>query len=217
MLAAIATVIAVAAISVPHEYVNSAFILAILLLAAAVGFLFYVPHATRMQSQSANLALIGPVGTLSMVLLVWSGFALVAALCNYVTASFAMDALTIGGFVVAWSLLKIASQVVTHAAEDTEKSSQHGTWQARVSGLTTLCIDEKMRQPVSRLAENIRYIARDSTTGAHAENSQIAKLIDTLETAIRDQDLPGTLAYVHQLETVLAQREQALKALRSKI
>lgn len=213
----IITVLAIVAVLVPAEGFTPAVVCATVLLAASVGFLFYCGRAAVNQDESANLALAGPVGTLSFALVAGAGLALAAALLQHPTISFALDILTIGGFVAAWSILKVSGRAIARHVQAVETPSQHGVWQSRVSSMIALCPDAMTRDPLARLAESIRFAARDKPGFLCPENDGISAGIDTLEASLRAKDPAAVLDAVESITSALAMRELSLKSQRSKI
>lgn len=201
----------------PTAAFTPAVLFATVLLGASVGFLFYCGRAAVNQDQSANLALAGPVGSLSIALVVGAGMSLAAALLLFPTISYALDILTIGGFIAAWSILKVSGRAIASHVQAMEVPSQHGAWQSRVSGLLTLCPDAMTRDPLFKLAESIRYAARDKPGFLCPENDGISASLDTLETSLRANDPAAVLSAVDSINGSLARRELSLKAQRSKI
>ncbi|MDB5823106.1 MAG: hypothetical protein JWR21_1810 [Herminiimonas sp.] len=216
-LSAVATVIAVAAIAIPAERANAAIALAVLLFAAAVGLLFFLPRSRQGRNEAATLGSLGPVGAICSAQLIWSGISVLVALNGHVAASYAMDAVAVGGFIVAWSLLNIVARLIGHASASSETVSDHGVWHRRISGLAHICTENSMRLSVMDLADSIRYVARDRAGSASVTNTGIAQSIDALESAIRQNDASSVSLGIKELQLALAEREQRLKSERTKI
>jgi hypothetical protein len=211
------TALIVITILVPAEAGTPAVMCAALLVSLVIAFLFLWPRIGRRDSESAQIAMLGPVGTLSGMLLVGAGAALYAALAGHSALSLALDVVTVGGFVAGVSLARVSADTIAEQARIVEAPSQHGVWQSRVTQLVSLCPDDRTRQPLSQLADALRYAARDLPGQAGPENARIDNAIGQLEGALHDKDPQAVLAAVSAIQVALAQREQALKARRSKI
>ncbi|TFW34560.1 hypothetical protein [Massilia horti] len=215
--AAAISVLLLIAILVPSERQTPALLCAAMLTALAIVFLFLWPQIGRHDSESARMAMVGVVGGLSLMLPAGAAASLLAALTGHDTISFALDVLVIGSFVVGIALARIGANTITEHAQLVDVPSQHGQWQTQVGQLIPLCPDETTRTPVARLAEAMRYAARDISGQHGQENERISAGIVELERALRDKERDAALVTIGAIEIALAQRELALKTQRSKV
>jgi hypothetical protein len=188
-----------------------------LLLACAVAFLFLWPGIGGRDHESARIAMLGPVGSLSLATLAGAAAALAAALSGHDALSFALDVLVIGGFVAGIALARASADTIARRAQVSQTPSIHGQWQGRVGQLAALCADAASRASVGRLAEALRYAARDLPGHASAENAQVNASIAELEQGLREKQPAAVQAAMDAIEAALARRELELKAMRSKV
>lgn len=215
--AAAITVVAMVAILAPPIAQTPALLCATLLLACAVSFLFLWPGIGGRDHESASIAMLGPVGSLSLATLAGAAAALAAALSGHDALSFALDVLVIGGFVAGIALTRASADTVARHAQVSQTPSLHGQWQARIGQLAALCADATSRASVGRLAEALRYAARDLPGHASAENAQVNASIAELEQGLREKQPAAVQAAMDAIEAALARRELELKAMRSKV
>ena len=214
-LVAAITVVSIVAILAPAR--TPALLCAALLLALSVAFLFLWPSLGARDGEGTRIAMLGPIGSLSLAMLAAAGAALAAALAGHDALSFALDVLAAGGGVTGLALARAGAHTVTRHAQAAQTPSIHGQWQSRVGQLLALCADEASRGPVSRLADGLRYAAREAPGHTSRESARIDGSIGELERALHSRQAAGILTAVADIEAALARRELELKAMRSKV
>src|SRR5271167_1445480 len=109
-VAAAVTILAFALIAFPDAQWGAPAIVALLLFAASVAGVLAFPASIRSTTTDAvAIASIGPLGVLALGLLFWTGLVLLLALNGSASGLlWGMNALTLGGFVIAYALFRAA-------------------------------------------------------------------------------------------------------------
>ena len=109
------TVLVIAFILVPEPLWSATTIATAIGFASSVGYVFYVPSILRQNAQSTDasqMAAVGPLGTVSIVLLMATGGGFVLALVGYQKLGLALLVFGIGAFLVMSLVLNAALKVV---------------------------------------------------------------------------------------------------------
>jgi len=216
-LAAVFTVLAVALALIPAGYWFPEVKTSLGLLALSVGFLLYAPSFSAARGGAIGLLVLGPTAALNSVMVLAASVALYTALHGYSGVSWALNAVVVGGFVVGWSLLRASANVASSVIQTTTLPSEHNIWISQVHGLVQVSTDASIKRQLATLAEQLRYVARDVPGVQLQENVRVASLLGDLSHAVRP-DYNGTFTeLMNALQAAIAQRELALKNLRTQM
>lgn len=216
-LAGVATVLALGAVLIPPGYRSLDVLVALLLLAAATAFALRLPAAGGAGGVQAGLFLMGPAGALNALQLTAAALALYAGLTGHAGMAWALNVVTIGISVIGWSVLQAATNVAVGAMQAAQVPSVHNTWVMQVEGLVPSCADPVLRQQLVALAEQLRYAARDVAATDLPESARVGDLLAALPQSIATNGAAAMPGMMRELQAALVQREQALKALRTRI
>lgn len=216
-LASVFAVLAVALALIPSGHWFPDVMASLALLAVAVGLLLYTPISSATRDSDVSLLLLGPTGALYGLTVLMAGAALYAALSGYPSIAWALDVGVVGGFVIGWSLMQASANVATSVMQAAELPSDHNTWISQVHGLVPTCSDLSVKRQLAALAEQLRYVARDVPGVQLAENARITALLVDLPNTLTLDRSADFLELINSFQAALAQREQALKNLRTKM
>lgn len=210
------TILAIILILVPHQDWAIDSVTSLVLLSSAVVQLCLVrqPRLTRGDDAPA-VASLGTSGLLTVALLAITSVALLLGLDGQERWCWIFNVLAVGVFIAVFSLMRATSAVVGKLAS-TAASSQPSRWIQNLQSMVPLVAEDDLRAQLERLSENVRYAASNPRGSSIPENEMIDAGLSRLSEAIASRDLDRSRAEVHQLETRLAQREAALKLLRTR-
>lgn len=216
-LAAFVTVLAVSYVALPKEVWSDAAIVAALLFAVSTSIVAFLPRAGLGAGNAVAVASLGPAASLAGFIFLGSGASFLAALAGYSTTSWTLDVLTVGGFVVVFSIQNAALKIIEQVSDVVEKSSSHADWESRIMSLSAGAVDVEMQNKIRSLGEDIQFAARDFKGQPLAENALISTAIDSLEKAVAAGNLGLATAEMEKIRSLLVRRESGLKRLRSKV
>ena len=217
-IAAIATVGTVAAVWIPASVWTSASIAAVALFAILVGTVFWFPVGTpgTNGSDAASLGSVGLISGLLAILIPWAAAALAVALAGWSITAWAMNAVTLGGFVVGFSVLKATLTIIDRTGATSIGPSKRTVWLSRLENLDTSRSDAALKSQIHFLAERLRYGASDLPGKAADEGPGIDQGIDSLALAVSEDRTADAMTCINALQTLIATRDTTLRAARSK-
>lgn len=217
-LAAIVTVCAVAAVLIPVAAWTAASIVAVVLLALLAGGIFFFPAGTPRTngSDAASLGSMGLISGLLGILIPWAASAVLVALSGHTTLAWSMNVLTLGGFVIGFSVLKAALAVIDKAGANSAGPGKRTTWISRLESLDTSRSDDILKSQIHSLVERLRYGASDIPGKAADESPGIDQGIESLALALHEDRTADAVGRVGALQVLIANRDAGLKAARSK-
>jgi hypothetical protein len=161
---AMLTVLLIALILVPEPLWSATTIATAIGFASSVGYVFYVPSIVRQKTQSTDasqMAALGPLGAVSIALLIATGGGFVLALVGYQKLGLAMLVFGIGAFFVMSLVLNAALKVVGDISAKWSQPSHHVNWQSEVTVLASLSTHKESLAKLHALIEKLRYSASD--------------------------------------------------------
>lgn len=212
------TIVGVAVVLVPEALASPQAILALIVLALAVAFIFYVPGLAlsgMQRSDAAPLSLIGPYGALSILILCGAAAAFVLAVIGLHRLARVIDILVIGGAIVSILVLRIVYRFVDESSTKSSGPSRHSNWHAELDMLATTAREPAARIALERLAEKARFAASD-VPGAVLDSSDLDAAVQDLGALSADGTQQALTMKIEEIEALLARRELNLRAMRNR-
>ena len=212
------TVLLIAFILIPEPLWSATTIATAIGFASSVSFVFFVPTLLRRRQQQTDaiqMAAIGPLGAVSIFLLVTTGLGFVLALTGNQKLGLAMLVFGIGSFLVMTMMLSAALQVVGDISAKWSRPSIHVDWQSQVTVLVSQATHQESLSKLSVLLEKLRYLASD-VRGGSPQDANIEHLFKAMSEQLHanpDADLTNQFGPINGL---LAQRDVYLRTARSK-
>lgn len=212
------TVLVIAFILIPEPLWTATTIATAIGFAASVGFVFYTPSILRQHKQSADatqMAAVGPLGIISVVLLMTMGFSFVLALVGYQKLGLAMLVLGIGAFIVMALLLNAALKVVGDVSAKWSQPSHHVNWKNQVTILASQATHQGSLAKLSALQEKLRYSASD-VLGGSPQDVELEQIFNAMLEQLQTDPAADLTSQFGPIDVLLAQREVYLRSARSK-
>ena len=212
------TVLAIAFILVPDPLWSTTTIATAIGFASSLGYVFYTPSILRQKQQGGDahqMAAIGPLGTVSILLLLATGGGFVLALAGYQKLGLAMLVFGIGAFLVMTLMLNAALKVVGEVSAKWSQPSHHVAWQSQVTILISQATNQESLAKLRALLEKLRYLASD-VPGGSPQDVGIEQIFNVMSEQLKSNpavDLSGQFGAINGL---LAQRDVYLRSARSK-
>lgn len=212
------TVLAITFILVPEPLWTATTIATAIGFACSVGFLFYTPSILRQKQQGTDaqqMAAIGPLGTVSILLLLAMGGGFVLALAGYQRLGLAMLVFGIGAFLVMILMLNAALKVVGDVSAKWSQPSHHVDWQSRVTILASQATHQESRAKLRALLEKLRYLASD-VSGGSPQGAGIEQIFNAMSTQLQSDPAVDLTGHFAAIDGLLTQRDVYLRSARSK-
>jgi len=212
------TVIVVSFILVPEPLWTAITIATSIGFAGSVGYLFYVPSILRQNAQSTDasqIAGVGPLGTVSILLLMATGGGFVLALLGYQKLGLALLVFGIGAFIVMSLVLNAALKVVGDISAKWSQPSHHVNWQSQVTMLTSLSTHQESLAKLRMLLEKLRYSASD-VSGGSPQDAGIEEIFNVMSEKLQSDPTADLTSHFSSVNGLLAQRDVYLRSARSK-
>lgn len=212
------TVLVIAFILVPEPLWTAITIATAIGFAVSVGYVFYVPSILRQNAQSTDasqMAAVGMLGTVSIVLLMATGGGFVLALAGYQKLGLALLVFGIGAFLVMSLVLNAALQVVGDVSAKWSQPSHHVNWQSQVTMLTSLSTHQESLEKLRALLEKLRYSASD-VPGGSPQDAGIEEIFNVMSEKLQSDPTADLTTQFGPINGLLAQRDVYLRSARSK-
>ena len=161
-------------------------------------------------SLGPSLAISGPGGLISSV-------AILFILTEQEHLATVLNIILSGYFAVCLLLLHAARTTANAALNQTIPRSSHAKWAIRLDELSTRCSDEGLVTQLNKLAENFRYLTRDTQEQDCSINHSIEERLVYLVQTVADRDTANAERHISELTTLIAQRENKLRSNMSSI
>lgn len=215
---AVLTVLAISLILVKETFWSIATIATAIGFASSVGFIFYVPSVLRQKQKntdSIQMAALGPLGAISIFLLISTGGGFILALAGYQQIGLAMLVFGIGAFFVMNLVLNAALKVVDEVSTKYSQPSHHIDWQNQVSVLSLQATHKESLSGLRVLLENLRYSASD-VLGGSPQDAGIEKILNSILEQLQSDPEADLASQLSSINGLLAQRDIYLRSARSK-
>lgn len=212
------TVLLLALILVPEPLWSATTIATAIGFASSVGFVFFVPSILRQKQQSSNasqLAAVGPLGFVSILLLMTAGGSFLLALAGYQKLGLAMLVFGIGAFLVMTMMLNAALKVVDDVSAKWSQPSHHVDWQSQVAILVSKATHQESISKLSALLEKLRYLASD-VPGGSPQDASIDQIFKSISDQLHADPAVDLTSQLGPIAGLLAQRDAYLRSVRSK-
>jgi hypothetical protein len=212
------TVLLIAFILVPEPLWTATTLITAIGFAGSVGYVFYIPSVLRQNDKgtdASQMAAVGPLGIVSIVLLMATGGGFVLALVGYQKLGLALLVFGIGAFLIMSLVLNAALKVVGDISAKWSQPSHHVNWQNQITILVSQSTHQESLAKLHVLLEKLRYSASDVPGGSPQDESieQIFNLMSEKLQSDTTADLTSQFGPIHVL---LAQRDAFLRSARSK-
>ena len=212
------TVLVIAFILVPEPQWTVITIATAIGFAGSVGYVFYVPSILRQNAQSTDasqMAAVGPLGTVSILLLMATGGGFVFALVGYQKLGLALLVFGIGVFLVMCLVLNAALKVVGDVSAKWSQPSNHFNWQSQVTVLASLSTHQESLAKLRALLEKLRYSASD-VSGGSPQDAGIEEVFHVMLEKLQSDPTADLTSQFGSINGLLAQRDVFLRSARSK-
>ncbi|MDR1647271.1 MAG: hypothetical protein LBR88_04440 [Zoogloeaceae bacterium] len=212
------TVLAIAYILVPEPRWTLAAIITAIGFAGSVGFVFYVPsilRGKRSGTDAQQMAAIGPLSLVSLLLLLAMSVSFVLALAGYEKLALAMLVLGVGLLLVAYLILSAALKVVENISAKGTQISHHVDWQGRVSILASTATHEESVAKLRAFGEKLRYSPNDMPGGS-PQDAAIEQAFEQMSAQLQTDPAVNLTNQFGALDGLLAQRDTYLRSARGR-
>ena len=212
------TVIVIAFILIPEPLWTAVTIATAIGFAGSVGYVFYAPSILRRNAQSTDasqMAALGMLGPVSIVLLMATGGGFVLALAGYQKLSLAMLVFGIGTFLVMSLVVNAALKVVGEVSAKWSQPSHHVNWQSRVTMLASLSTHPESLAKFRALLEKLRYSASD-VSGGSPQDAGIEEIFNVMSEKLQSDPNADLTNQFGGINGLLIQRDIYLRSARSK-
>jgi hypothetical protein len=213
-----AVCLGVLAITVPQPLWTSDGVGAAMVLFLSFASPAFLATATlrRDAKDATSISLIGPLGKLWLLLLLVASTALRASFIGWHRASWAICLLWGGLCIVGFVVLNASSKIVADASSQTRiaNTDARTQWAQLLLALQAQVADDGLRSLLEHMVDKVRFAANESAGQAPRENQEINALFGKLQASLGKPDEIANL--LHSAETMLDQREQTLRAGRTR-
>jgi hypothetical protein len=215
---AVSTVLLVVFILVPEPLWTAITIATAISFAGSVGYVFYVPSIFRQNAQTTDasqIAAVGMLGTVSIVLLMATGGGFVLALVGYQKLGLALLVFGIGAFLVMSLVLNAALKVVGEVSAKWSQPSHHVNWQIQVNVLVSLSTNQESIAKFRTLLEKLRFSASD-VPGGSPQDAGIEEIFNVMSEKLQSDPTTDLTSHFGGVNSLLVQRDVYLRSARSK-
>ena len=212
------TVLVIATILVPEPLWTATTIATAIGFTASVSYVFYVPsifHHNAQSTDASQMAAVGPLGTVSIVLLMATGGGFVLALAGYQKLSLAMLVFGIGTFLVMSLVVNAALKVVGNVSAKWSQPSHHVNWQNQVTMLVSQSTHQESLANLHALLEKLRYSPSD-LPGGTPQDTSIEQIFNVMSEQLQSDPTADLTNKIGSINRILAQRNVYLRTARSK-
>lgn len=212
------TVLAIAYILVPSVLWTAIAIATVIGLAVAVAFMFFAPSAivkSRYETDAPQLASIGPISVISLLLLLGMAASFLVAIFGHQTLALAMLVFSTGVFLIAAMMLGSALRIIDDVSGQQSKTSRHTNWHCQVTVLASQSTHRETTDGLHALGEKLRYLASD-VPGGSPHDAQIDQMLGMLSTELKNEPASDLISRFGAIQSLLTQREVYLRSVRSK-
>lgn len=212
------TVVVIAFILVPEPLWTAITIATVIGFACSVGYVFYAPLILSRKQHTADasqIAAIGPLGAISIVLLMATGGGFVLALVGYQMLGLAMLVLGVGAFLAMSLVMNSALKVVSDVSEKWAQPSHHVTWQNQLTMLASQSTHPESLEKLNLLLEKLRYSASD-VLGGSPQDAGIEQIFNLMSQKLQSDPAADLTNELGPINGLLAQRDVYLRSVRSK-
>lgn len=212
------TVLVIAFILVPEPLWTAITIATAIGFAGSVGYVFNVPSILRRNAQTTDasqMAAVGPLGTVSIVLLMATGGGFVLALVGYQKFGLAMLVFGVGAFLVMSLVMNAALKVVGDVSAKWSQPSHHVNWQNQITMLASQSTHPESLVKLNAILEKLRYSASD-VPGGSPQDAGIEKIFNVMSEKLQSDPTADLTSQFGPINGLLAQRDVYLRSARSK-
>ena len=212
------TVIVIAFILIPEPLWTAVTIATAIGFAGSVGYVFYAPSILRRNAQSTDatqMAALGMLGTVSIVLLMATGGGFVLALVGYQKLGLALLVFGIGAFLVMTLVLNASLKIVGEVSAKWSQPSHHVNWQSQVAVLASLSTHQESVAKFCALLEKLRYSASD-VPGGSPQDAGIEEIFNVMSEKLQSDPNANLTSQFNGINGLLIKRDVYLRSARSK-
>lgn len=214
------TVLVTAFILVPEPLWTATTIATAIGFAGSVCFMF-LPlslSALRRNAQSTDasqMAAVGPLGTVSLVLLLATGGGFVLALNGYQNWGLALLVFGVGAFLVMSIVLSAALKVVGDVSAKWSQPSHHVDWRDQVTTLASQSTHQESLATLHALLEQLRYATSD-VPGGSPQDAGIEHTFNVMSETLQSDPAADLTSHFGGIKGLLVQRDVFLRSARRK-
>ena len=212
------TVLVIAFILIPEPLWTATTFATAIGFAGSVGYAFYVPSILRQNAPSTDasqMAAVGILGIVSIVLLMATGGGFVLALVGYQKLGLALLVFGIGAFLVMSLVMNAALKVVGDVSAKWSQASHHVNWQNEVTMLASQSTHQESLAKLRALLEKLRYSASD-VPGGSPQDASIEQIFNVMTEKLQSDPTVDLTNQFGPINGLLAQRDVYLRSARSK-
>ncbi len=216
-LVAAAAVYAVGRLLIPFAALLPAVHTALIVLSLGAGVIFLSPVLTGPRQTNAPLfAMLGPVATLAVSILLLGAIALIAGLAGKESIAWAACVLAVGAGVIGTLMTVSAARVIDNVAAQDAAGRERQQWQEQLAVLAVRA-PEALKERTVALGEAVRFTASDVAGVNLPENAAISQSLANLDQAFTRGELAEATSLIDSITALLAVRDSKLRSQRSKI
>ena len=212
------TVLLIAFILVPEPLWSAITIATAIGFATAVGFVFYTPSILRQKLKSTDagqMAVVGPFGIISILLLIATGGGFVLALTGHQKLGLAMLMFGIGASFVMTLMVNAALKIVGDVSAKWSQPSHHVRWQNQAAMLASQSTHKESLAKLRALLEKLRYSASD-VPGGSPQDAGIDQIFSLMLLQLQSDPATDLTSQFDPINGLLSQRDIYLRTSRSK-
>ena len=211
-------VVGIAFVLVPEASWSDSAIASIVLFALSIGYVFYTPFILTEEeggNNASQLASLGALGTLSLVIMFFTVIAFVSSLFNMSKLAWAIDILAVGTFIFSSLILHAATNIIGNVEDEYSIRSKHIDWQGEVNNLKVMSCDPSSKSSLMQLAEKLRYSASD-VPGGSPQDFSISRALLEINDLLTNDNTVDLKANILKLEGLIDKRNLSLHSIRNK-
>ena len=218
-LVSVVAVFLITVILVPDGAWSLTTIASCITLAASVGAFFYQPvliSNIRSNSNSKQLAAIGPLGAVTATAIIIAGASFALSGFGYEKFALVGVVLSVSITFIGWQIISAGLNQLEVIVESDVVPSRHFEWQMELAGVLPLVKDSDQRKSLETLKEKIRFSSSDPLRQIPI-NEDISSAVQRI-VASADSDNPKTLLQdIAAIEVLLVRREAIIRSGQSSV
>ena len=183
-----------------------------------VGFLISFPVVGySAKTESGSISKVGTALVIGFLALILSAFGVGAFINNHYFASAALDIFAVVLIIFSIGTSFISSQHVDAITASKNYSSDHMIWAADLNEIANICAEKDLKIKIKGVADNMVYLARDSSSDKLTINLKITEVIKTISINVTSVNRVDVELNLNELSSLIVQREMMLKQGRNQV
>ena len=198
---------------------NLVFISSVALFAISVGYIFYGPFlSSHNRTNTSRIGSIGITGFFSIfILFPLSAFSVYRAIEGNIIVANVLNIATIAAFFMQYFITKSSTNLLDEIDDASNYRSAHAQWGSAVKEIASSSQSLEIKSRLMSFSEEFKFLARDPDSFGADINQAVDESISSLATAVSSGHDGEVSQKINNIKKLLAEREQQLKDLRSKV